>query len=100
MISPSALMAAPLAAASLTLPPARPIDPADLWSAGLTLTAEEFSCLLEECTWRTLEQATEDGETVFYLVDPCGDRDGLPWFDLADAVGDLAPMIDEALCHE
>ena len=100
MISPAALLAAPLAAATFNLPPARPIDPADLWRAGLSLTAEEFSCLLEECTWRTLEQATEDGETVFYLVDPCGDRDGLPWFDLADAVGDLAPMIDEALCQE
>ena len=99
-MNPLALMAAPLAAATFNLPPARPIDPADLWSAGVTLTAEEFSCLLEECTWRTLEQATEDGETVFYLVDPCGDRDGLPWFDLADAVGDLAPMIDEALCQE
>jgi len=99
-MNPLLILAAPLAAASFNLPPARPIDPADLWVAGVALTAEEFSCLLEECTWRTLEQVVEDGETVFYLVDPCGDRDGLPWLDLADAVGDLAPMIDEALCQE
>ena len=97
MINPLALIAAPLAACTFTLPQ---IHPAGLWAMDADLTVEELSSLLEECTWRTLQEATEDGETVFYLVDPSGDRDGLPWHDLADARFDLAPMIDEALCHE
>ena len=100
MISPAALIAAPLAAASLTLPPARPIDPADLWAIDADLTAAELSSLLEECTWHTLEETTEDGEPAYYLRTPTGERDGLPWHDLSDARFDLAPMIDEALCHE
>ena len=100
MISPSALLAAPLAAATISLPPARPIHPADLWAIDADLTVEELSSLLEECTWHTLEEATEDGEPAYYLRKPTGERDGLPWHDLADARFDLAPMIDEALCQE
>ena len=97
MINPLALIAAPLAACTFTLPQ---IHPADLWAMDADLTAAELSSLLEECTWHTLEETTEDGEAVFYLRTPTGERDGLPWHDLADARFDLAPMIDEALCHE
>lgn len=97
MTNPAALIAAPLAAATITLPQ---IHPADLWAMDADLTAAELSSLLEECTWHTLEETTEDGEPVFYLRTPTGERDGLPWHDLADARFDLAPMIDEALCHE
>ena len=97
MINPLALIAAPLAACTFTLPQ---IHPAGLWAMDADLTVDELSSLLEECTWRTLEEATEDGEPVFYLRTPTGERDGLPWHDLADARFDLAPMIDEALCHE
>ena len=96
-MSPAALIAAPLAACTFTLPQ---IHPADLWAMDADLTAAELSSLLEECTWHTLEETTEDGEAVFYLRTPTGERDGLPWHDLADARFDLAPMIDEALCQE
>ena len=97
MINPLALIAAPLAACSFVLPQ---IHPADLWAMDADLSAAELSSLLEECTWHTLEETTEDGELVYYLRTPTGERDGLPWHDLADARFDLAPMIDEALCHE
>ena len=98
MISPSALLAAPLAAASLTLPPARPIDPADLWAAGVDLSAAELSGLLEDCTGYTVDADTDaDGLPVFYLVHPAGDRDPDPWDDLADLAADVGWRIDEAL---
>ena len=96
-MNPFTMLAAPLAACSFVLPQ---IHLADLWAMDADLTVDELSSLLEECTWHTLEQATEDGEPVYYLRTPTGERDGLPWHDLADARFDLAPMIDQSLCHE
>ena len=96
-MNPFTMLAAPLAACSFVSPQ---IQPADLWAMDADLTVDELSSLLEECTWHTLEQATEDGEPVYYLRTPTGERDGLPWHDLADARFDLAPMIDQSLCHE
>ena len=98
MINPAALIAAPLAAAAATLPPARPIDPADLWTAGVDLTLAELSGLLEDCTGYRIDADTDaDGLPAFYLVEPCGDRDPDPWDDLADLAADVGFRIDEAL---
>ena len=98
MINPLALIAAPLAAAAFTLPPSRPIDTADLWAAGVDLTAAELSGLLEDCTGWTVDAETDaDGDPAFYLVDPSGDRDPDPFEDLADLADHVGWRIDEAL---
>ena len=100
MINPAALIAAPLAAAAVTLPPARPIDPADLWKAGVDLTAAELSSLLEDCTGYTVDADTDaDGLPAFYVVDPYGDRmePDYPFEDLADLADHVGWRIDEAL---
>ena len=82
-----------------TIPPVR-MDPADLWTAGVDLTADELSALLEECTFYTVESTTDaDGDPAFYLIDPCGERmdDGYP-FPCLDSLIDLVGWrIDEAL---
>lgn len=75
--------------------------PEALWRAGADLTAAELSALLDEATGWTVERVRHDGEPAYYLVDPCGDRDGdgFPWFDLADVASHVADAIDEALSH-
>ena len=99
-MNPAALIAAPLAAATLTLPPARALDPADLWTAGVDLTAAELSSLLEDCTGYRVDAATDaDGLPAFYVVDPYGDRmePDYPFEDLADLADHVGWRIDEAL---
>jgi len=94
----SNLIAAPLIASTFTLPPVAYIDPAELWAAGVDLTAAELSSLLEDCTGYTVDADTDaDGLPVFYLVHPAGDRDPDPWDDLADLAADVGWRIDEAL---
>ena len=100
MINPAALIAAPLAAATVTLPPARALDPADLWTAGVDLTAAELSALLEDCTGYTVDAETDaDGLPAFYVVDPSGDRlePDYPYPDLAAVEDVVGWRIDEAL---
>ena len=98
MINPAALIAAPLAAATVTLPPARALDPADLWTAGVDLTAAELSGLLEDCTGWTVEGRSCGSDGFFYfLVDPCGDRNPHGFDDLADLADYVGWRIDEAL---
>tara|TARA_Y100000361_G_C11153458_1_gene342654 strand:+ start:1663 stop:1974 length:312 start_codon:yes stop_codon:yes gene_type:complete len=98
MIHPAALIAAPLIASSFTLPAVAYIDPAELWTAGVDLTAAELSGLLEDCTGFSIDADTDaDGLPVFYLVHPAGDRDPNPWDDLADLAADVGWRIDEAL---
>lgn len=97
-MNPAALIAAPLIASTFTLPPVAYIDPAELWTAGVDLTAAELSGLLEDCTGYTIDADTDaDGLPVFYLVHPAGDRDPDPWDDLADLAADVGWRIDEAL---
>ena len=103
MINPAALIAAPLAAAAATLPHARPIEPADLWTAGVDLTPAELSSLLEDCTGYRVDAATdEDGLPAFYVVDPSGDRlePDYPFEDLADLADHVGWRIDEALADD
>ena len=99
MIHPALALASPLIAATFTLPPdIRRPDPADLWTAGVDLTAAELSGLLEDCTGYRVDADTDaDGLPVFYLVHPAGDRDPDPWDDLADLAADVGFRIDEAL---
>jgi len=100
MINPAALIAAPLAAAAVTLPPARALDPADLWTAGVDLTAAELSALLEDCTGYTVDADTDaDGLPAFYVVDPSGERlePDYPYPDLAAVEDVVGWRIDEAL---
>lgn len=98
MINPAALIAAPLIASTFTLPPARALDPADLWTAGVDLTPDELSGLLEDCTGWTVEGRSCGAEGFFYfLVDPCGDRDPWGFDDLADLADHVGWRIDEAL---
>ena len=98
MIHPAALIAAPLIASSFTRPAVAYIDPAELWTAGVDLTAAELSGLLEDCTGFSIDADTDaDGLPVFYLVHPAGDRDPNPWDDLADLAADVGWRIDEAL---
>ena len=98
MINPAALIAAPLIASAFPLPPVAYIDPAELWTAGVDLTAAELSGLLEDCTGWTVDAATDaDGDPAFYLVDPYGDRDPDPFEDLADLADHVGWRIDEAL---
>ena len=99
-MNPAALIAAPMAAATITLPPARPIDPADLWTAGVDLTAAELSALLEDCTGYTVDADTDaDGLPAFYLVDPSGERlePDYPYPDLETVEDVVGWRIDEAL---
>lgn len=97
-MNPAALIAAPLIASTFTLPRVAYIDPADLWTAGVDLTAAELSGLLEDCTGWTVDAATDaDGLPAFYLVDPYGDRDPDPFEDLADLADHVKRQIDEAL---
>ena len=103
MINPAALIAAPLAAVAATLPPARPIEPADLWTAGVDLTPAELSSLLEDCTGYTVDADTDaDGLPAFYVVDPSGDRlePDYPFEDLADLADHVGWRIDEALADD
>lgn len=100
MINPFAFIAARLAAASVTLPPSREIDPADLWTAGVDLTTDELSGLLEDCTAYTVaEDVDADGLPAFFVVDPCGDRmePDYPFPDLAAVEDAIGWRIDEAL---
>jgi hypothetical protein len=100
MINPAALIAAPLAAATLTLPPARALDPAELWTAGVDLTAAELSALLEDCTGYRVDADTDaDGLPAFYIVDPSGDRlePDYPYPDLETVEDVVGWRIDEAL---
>ena len=97
MINPLAMIAAPLAACTFTVPQ---IHPADLWSAGVDLTAAELSALLEDCTGYTVDADTDaDGLPAFYVVDPYGDRmePDYPFEDLADLADHVGWRIDEAL---
>ena len=100
MINPAALIAAPLAAATLTLPPARALDPAELWTAGVDLTAAELSALLEDCTGYRVDADTDaDGLPAFYIVDPSGERlePDYPYPDLETVEDVVGWRIDEAL---
>ena len=102
-MNPAALIAAPLAAGVATLPPARPIEPADLWTAGVDLTPAELSSLLEDCTGYTVDADTDaDGLPAFYVVDPSGDRlePDYPFEDLADLADYVGWRIDEALADD
>jgi len=101
MIHPALALASPLIAATFTLSPdfRRP-DPADLWTAGVDLTAAELSALLEDCTgYRVDADADADGLPAFYVVDPYGDRmePDYPFEDLADLADHVGWRIDEAL---
>jgi|TARA_Y100000289_G_scaffold14364_1_gene13458 hypothetical protein len=97
-MNPAALIAAPLIASTFNLPPVAYIDPAELWTAGVDLSAAELSSLLEDCTgYRVDADIDTDGLPVFYLVDPAGDRDPDPWDDLADLADHVGWRIDEAL---
>ena len=99
-MNPAALIAAPLAAATITLPPARALDPAELWAAGVDLTAAELSGLLEDCTGYRVDADTDaDGDPAFYIVDPSGERlePDYPFEDLADLADHVGWRIDEAL---
>jgi hypothetical protein len=97
-MNPAALIAAPLIASTFTLPPARGLDPADLWTAGVELTPDELSGLLEDCTGWTVEGRSCGADGFFYfLVDPCGDRDPWGFDDLADLADHVGWRIDEAL---
>ena len=99
-MNPAALIAAPLAAATVALPPARALDPAELWAAGVDLNAAELSALLEDCTGYTVDADTDaDGLPAFYVVDPSGDRlePDYPFEDLADLADHVGWRIDEAL---
>jgi len=82
-----------------TIPPVR-MAPADLWTAGVDLTASELSGLLEECTFHTVESTTDaDGDPAFYVIDPCGERldDGYPFPCLDSLIDFVGWRIDEAL---
>ena len=99
-MNPAALIAAPLTAAAFALPPVVAMDPADLWTAGVDLTAAELSALLEDCTGYRVDADTDaDGLPAFYIVDPSGDRlePDYPFEDLADLADHVGWRIDEAL---
>jgi|TARA_Y100000033_G_scaffold48374_1_gene55161 hypothetical protein len=94
------LIAAPLIASTFTLPPARALDPAELWTAGVDLTAAELSSLLEDCTGYRVDADTDaDGDPAFYIVDPSGERlePDYPYPDLETVADVVGWRIDEAL---
>ena len=97
MLNLSSLIAAPFAAFSFALPVR--LKPAELWRDGQYLTPSEFSGLIEECTFYTLEATTEDGDRVFYIRCPGGERldDGYPFEDLETVADFVGWRIDEAL---
>ena len=100
MINPAALIAAPLIASTFPLPPVAYIDPAELWTAGVDLTAAELSSLLEDCTGYSIDADTDaDGMPAFYIVDPSGDRlePDYPYPDLETVADVVGWRIDEAL---
>ena len=103
MINPATLIAAPLAAVTITLPPVAAMEPADLWTAGVDLTAAELSGLLEDCTGYRVDADTDaDGLPAFYVVDPYGDRmePDYPFPDLESVADHVGWRIDEALADD
>ena len=99
-MNPATLIAAPLIASTFTLPPVAFIDPAELWAAGVDLTPDELSSLLEDCTGYTVDAGTDaDGMPAFYVVDPSGDRlePDHPYPDLETVADVVGWRIDEAL---
>ena len=98
MINPPTILAAPLAAAAFTLPPSRPIETADLWTAGVDLSTAELSSLLEDCTgWTVQGRSCGADGFFFFLVSPGGDIDPDGWSELSDLAADVGWRIDEAL---
>ena len=57
-----------------------------------------YSAQLEEATnfCIELDYDQEEGEFLFYLVDPCGDRDGDPWTSFDDLVFDTEDALQVA----
>ena len=61
-------------------------------------TIESYSSQLEEATnfCIELDYDQEEEEFLFYLVDPCGDRDGDPWTSFEDLVFDTEDALQVA----
>ena len=59
---------------------------------------ESYSSQLEEATnfCIELDYDQEEEEFLFYLVDPCGDRDGDPWTSFEDLVFDTEDALQVA----
>jgi len=57
---------------------------------GMRTTIASYSARLEEATnfCIELDYDHDEEEFLFYLIDPCGDRDGDPWTCFSDLVFD------------
>jgi len=102
MINPSAIMAAPFAAASLALPATSPVTAADLWREGVHLEWWELSDLLQECTGWAIKPGhcpDDPDEVGHWLIDPSGDPEGEIWPgpDTDDLENYVGCRMDEAL---
>lgn len=64
-----------------------------------TLTANEWSAVLDETTGCTIRTASDsmDGETTYYICDQYGNRNGLPFYELDDAIDFTLPEVSAAL---
>ena len=85
---------------NMTIP--RPC-PEMLWREGADLTCGELSGLLEDCTGYTVDADTDpDGDPVFYVVDPSGERlePDYPYYDLETVEDQVGWRIDEALADD
>lgn len=63
----------------------------------LAMTWQQYSGTLEETTGWSVSHKRIDGEDAFFLVDPYGDHDGDPWYDLTDLVSETSDRVLEAL---
>jgi len=61
----------------------------------LRLSEAEYRSRLEEATCYTTRATRDaDGEPCWFLVDPCGDDCGEPWYEWADLVFETYPELE------
>ena len=67
----------------------------------LTPLQDAYRVRLMEATSFDIEKALDDeGAHVYYLVDPCGDREGEPWYTFEDLILDTEDVVDRYYAEE
>lgn len=58
-------------------------------------TTAAYAARLEEATGYTIRAGVHEGMKCWWLVDPCGDVEGDPWFRWADLVSDTLDTVED-----
>lgn len=62
----------------------------------MKMTKEEsaYSGRLEEATGFSIRTGKQDGDKCWWLVEPCGDDHGDPWFYFEDLMSDTLAVVE------